>query len=140
MAGSAGAEDPSTRVDVSSGQGVQVGDRGTQHNKYIHTNIETVVIQASLPAAGPRPPGSVPRVWNIPARNPGFTGRDGLLEAVRERLLAGDRAVVQALHGMGGVGKTQLAAEYAYRFAGTYDLAWGVGAGQGGPICDQFAA
>jgi hypothetical protein len=125
MASSAGAEDPAARVEVPGGQGVQVGDHGTQHNKYIQTNIETVVIQPSpVPvAAGPRLPG-VSRVWNIPARNPGFTGRDALLEAVRERLLAGDKAVVQALHGMGGVGKTQLAAEYAYRFAGSYDLAW----------------
>ena len=90
--------------------------------------------------AGPPLPGSVPRIWNIPARNPGFTGRDGLLGAVRERLLAGDRAVVQALQGMGGVGKTQLAVEYAYRFAGTYDLAWWVNAEQPGLIGDQFAA
>ena len=91
-------------------------------------------------AAGPRLPGSVRRVWNIPARNPGFTGRDDLLGAVRERLLAADRAVVQALHGMGGVGKTQLAAEYAHRFAGSYDLAWWVNSEQGGLIGDQFAA
>src|SRR5204862_244708 len=84
--------------------------------------------------AGPRPPGSVPRAWNIPARNPGFTGRDNLLEAVRERLLAGDRAVVRALHGMGGVGKTQLATEYAHRFADAYDLAWWVNSEQGGLI------
>jgi hypothetical protein len=79
-------------------------------------------------------------VWNIPARNPGFTGRDDLLAAVRDRLGAGGAAVVQALHGMGGVGKTQLAAEYAHRFAGAYDLAWWIGAEQAGLIGDQVAA
>ena len=89
---------------------------------------------------GPRLPGSIPRVWNVPARNPGFTGRDGLLMAVRDRLVSGDRAVVQALHGMGGVGKTQLAAEYAYRFAGAYDLVWWINAEQAGLASAQFAA
>jgi len=84
--------------------------------------------------------GARPRVWNIPARNPGFTGRGDLLAEVREELLAGDKAVVQALHGMGGVGKTQLAAEYAHRFAGTYELAWWINAEQGGLIGDQVAA
>jgi hypothetical protein len=142
MSSGPGAEDPPVRVEVPGGQGVQVGDHGTQHNKYIQTNIETVVIQPSpvLAAAGPRLPSGVSRVWNIPARNPGFTGRDDLLEAVRERLLAGDKAVVQALHGMGGVGKTQLATEYAHRFAESYDLAWWVNSEQGGLIGDQFAA
>ena len=48
--------------------------------------------------------------------------------------------MVQALHGMGGVGKTQLAAEYAHRFAGSYDLAWWINSEQGGLIGDQFAA
>jgi tetratricopeptide repeat protein/NB-ARC domain-containing protein len=142
MSGGAGDEDPPRRVEVPGGQGVQVGDHGTQHNKYIQTNIETVVIQPSpVPvAAGPQLPGGVSRVWNIPARNPGFTGRDDLLGAVRERLLAGDKAVVQALRGMGGVGKTQLATEYAHRFAEAYDLAWWVNSEQGGLIGDQFAA
>jgi hypothetical protein len=143
MTGSAGAEDSPTWVEVQGGQGVQVGAHGTQHNKYIQTNIETVVIQPSAAGpllAGARLPGSMPRVWNIPARNPGFTGRDDLLKAMRERLLAGDRAVVQALHGMGGVGKTQLAAEYAHRFADSYDLAWWVHSEQSVLIEDQFAA
>ena len=90
--------------------------------------------------SGPLPPGSVLRVWNIPARNPGFTGRDGLLAALRQRLLAGDRTVVRALQGMGGVGKTQLAIEYAHRFAEDYEVAWWVDAKQAGLIRDQFAA
>jgi TIR domain/Tetratricopeptide repeat/NB-ARC domain len=90
--------------------------------------------------SGPRLPGSLPRVWNVPARNLGFTGRDEMLVAIRERLAAGGRAVVQALQGMGGVGKTQLAIEYAHRFAGAYELAWWIDAEQGSLIGDQFAA
>jgi tetratricopeptide (TPR) repeat protein len=89
---------------------------------------------------GPLPPDSVLRVWNVPALNPGFTGRDGMLATVRARLLAGDRAVVQALQGMGGVGKTQLAIEYAHRFGDAYDVAWWVNSEQAGLIGDQFAA
>jgi len=90
---------------------------------------------------GPRPqlPGTVPQVWNVPSRNPGFTGRDGLLVALREALLSGDGAVVQALHGMGGVGKTQLVAEYAHQFASAYHLVWWVNAEDAGLIGDQFA-
>ena len=93
-----------------------------------------------LRAPTPRIPGGMPPIWNLPARNPGFTGRDGLLVAIREELLAGDKAVVQALEGMGGVGKTQLAIEYAHQFAGAYDLAWWVNSEQAGLIGEQFAA
>ena len=87
----------------------------------------------------PRPAAVRPRLWNIPARNLTFTGRDDLLAAVRDRLLAGRATVVQALHGMGGVGKTQLAAEYAHRCAGSYDLAWWINAEHAGLIADQVA-
>jgi tetratricopeptide (TPR) repeat protein len=94
---------------------------------------------ASAGASGLRLPGTLPRTWNAPARNPGFTGRDMLLVTLREKLLSGDRAVVQALRGMGGVGKTQMAIEYAHRFAGDYDIIWWVAAEQAGLILEQIA-
>jgi predicted ATPase len=63
-----------------------------------------------------------------------------LLGAIRAALASGDRAVVQALRGMGGVGKTQLAIEYAHRHAPDYDISWWVNAEQPELIGAQIAA
>ncbi|MGW2623376.1 FxSxx-COOH system tetratricopeptide repeat protein, partial [Micromonospora taraxaci] len=87
-----------------------------------------------------RLPGSLPSVWNVPPRNPAFTGRDRMLVDLRQALVSGGRAVVYALQGMGGVGKTQLAIEYAYRFAGEYELVWWIASQQPELIGEQFAA
>jgi hypothetical protein len=79
-------------------------------------------------AEEPRFPGTIPPIWNVPARNADFTGRGATLELLRDKLAGGGRAVVvaQALYGLGGVGKTQLALEYAHRFMADYDLVWWV--------------
>jgi MinD-like ATPase involved in chromosome partitioning or flagellar assembly/tetratricopeptide (TPR) repeat protein len=80
---------------------------------------------------GPRFPGTLPPVWNVPQRNAGFTGRGAVLVQLRDRLSASVTAVVpQALFGLGGVGKTQLAIEYAHRFAANYDVVWWISAEQ----------
>jgi hypothetical protein len=66
-------------------------------------------------------------VWgNVPPRNSDFTGRDELLSALEERLRTRSVTAVlpQALHGMGGVGKSQIATEYAYRHRAEYDVVW----------------
>ncbi len=77
----------------------------------------------------------------MPPRNPRFTGRDGMLTELRRRLRGGEGTlVVQALYGLGGVGKTQLTLEYAHRFAADYDLVWWIDAAQPVLIPDQLAA
>lgn len=80
-----------------------------------------------LGATGPRLPGSLPRVWNVPPRSDDFVGRDDLLTTLRETLTGSSRAV---LVGDPGMGKSRLAVEYAHRFAGDYDLLWWVKAGE----------
>jgi tetratricopeptide (TPR) repeat protein len=81
------------------------------------------------------------RIWgNVPARNPGFTGRQELLRAIRAALVSGERAVVQALHGMGGVGKTQLAIEYAHRYSEEYEVIWWLNAENSSALGEQFSA
>ncbi|MER7588862.1 FxSxx-COOH system tetratricopeptide repeat protein [Micromonospora sp. NPDC127501] len=63
----------------------------------------------------------------VPPRNLYFTGREKQLVALDELLSSQHRASVlpeAALRGVGGVGKTQLAVEFAYRYADRYQLIW----------------
>ena len=74
-----------------------------------------------------RRPDDPPPIWgNVPPKNPNFTGRDELLDQLGKRLTAGGTTAVlpSALHGMGGIGKTQIATEYIYRHLRDYDLIW----------------
>ncbi|AEV82393.1 Nephrocystin-3 [Actinoplanes sp. SE50] len=84
-------------------------------------------------AGGPTPrfPFEPARVWRAPARNPGFTGRDATLEALREQLNASNAQTGPVvLQGIGGVGKTQIAVEYVHRFNADYDIVWWISADQ----------
>jgi len=94
------------------------------------------------------PRGSVPAIWgDVPARNKNFTGRDDILDRLREGASSRVTAVLpesgprssgsdpgnpipQGVHGLGGVGKTAIAIEYAYRYRSDYDLVWWIAADQ----------
>src|SRR5579859_3300724 len=71
--------------------------------------------------AQPSPPDHA-RPWHVPMRrNPFFTGRDALLAHLHAALgSTGAASHLQALSGLAGIGKTQAALEYAWRYAETY--------------------
>ncbi|SED02988.1 FxSxx-COOH system tetratricopeptide repeat protein [Streptomyces sp. KS_5] len=98
---------------------------------------------SASPGLQPRFPSALhdPAVWDVRqrGRNPHFTGRDEIIEKVRRGLLGERRAAVRVLHGPGGVGKTQMALEYAHRFAGQYDLVWWVDAEQPEQVPARYA-
>ena len=63
----------------------------------------------------------------VPPRNLYFTGREELLVELDRVLATQSRASVlpeASLRGLGGVGKTQVAMEFAHRYADRYQLIW----------------
>lgn len=88
----------------------------------------------------PRFPGGLPGAWKVPARDPNFTGRGGDLAGLAASLAIGSTVTVQSLRGMGGVGKTQLATEFAHAHAGDYDLVYWIAAEEPATIPYQFTA
>ena len=91
------------------------------------------ILLAAAPGTAPRFPGTRPQIWDVPPRNPSFTGRADVLQRLRDELHGGVAAVLpgpQTLYGLGGVGKTQVALEYAHRFMSEYDLVWWIDAEQ----------
>ncbi|MCD4799816.1 MAG: TIR domain-containing protein [Methanosarcinales archaeon] len=90
----------------------------------------------------PRFPGALPPTWNVPhARNPNFTGREEHLASLKKDLGTGQpAALTQAIHGLGGVGKTQLALEYAYRSVAEYEIVWWVRSEEPATMAADYAS
>ncbi|MFT5466683.1 MAG: hypothetical protein ACI8UO_001783 [Verrucomicrobiales bacterium] len=100
----------------------RLASKGRYAELYTSEDELTDKIQADLNRAfGGEPerrpfnlPGSIGRL---------FKGRDTFIETLRTRLIARRAAAVtatQAVHGLGGIGKTRLAIEYGHRYAGEY--------------------
>lgn len=89
--------------------------------------------EAAAPGSRPEDSGggtARPSLWGrVPSRLPDFVGREGWLATLRQTLARDDRIGLVAIQGLPGVGKTQLAVEYASRYAHEYDLVWWVPCG-----------
>lgn len=83
-------------------------------------------------------------LWNIPfARNPFFTGRSQLLERLHKQLFSNKMTTLPsslALSGLGGIGKTQIAIEYAYRYREEYSAVFWVRADSRDTLIIDFFA
>jgi hypothetical protein len=93
------------------------------------------VVGTSGPAAAAavRFPDAGPPVSNLPGRNRHFSGRDSLLTELHARMRSAAVTAVlplEAAHGLGGVGKTELAIEFGHRFGSDYDIVWWIPAEQ----------
>jgi hypothetical protein len=102
----------------------------------------TRFVLTRIAAPAPGVSSRTARSWvrfNLPAVATSFTGREEELDALDDALGVADRAVItQTITGLGGVGKSQLAARYVQQRADGYDVVAWVRAEDGG-IADLAA-
>ncbi|MFJ6081512.1 FxSxx-COOH system tetratricopeptide repeat protein [Streptomyces sp. NPDC092369] len=117
----AGSEKPESRVPEPDPLGERVASPATETFRPEAPEDESPMTSAKT---GKPANGAPALMVNLPLRNNSFVGRTALLQAVEEQLGAQDTAAVlpHALHGLGGVGKSQLALEYVYRHQSDYKV------------------
>ncbi|MFD2762944.1 FxSxx-COOH system tetratricopeptide repeat protein [Micromonospora eburnea] len=117
--------DPAQRVDPSRVVDLRTAD-GPRAQSLLLSRLG--LIAPAQPGGDPRVasryPGETDRRLrtNLPPRNESFVGRGEYLERLRDRLT--DSSGPVTLTGGAGVGKSELAREFAHRFAYDYDLVW----------------
>lgn len=117
-----------------------IGEQEAERRLLVRLSLEPTAPRTDALPSPSRYPSDPPAVWGeVPRRNARFTGREDLLNRVQESLTDVEPgASVCALVGMSGIGKTQLAAEYAHRFSPDYDVVWWVNSDQRGTQRDRF--
>src|SRR6266700_2966310 len=96
--------------------------------------IPATINSQPSPTPSPLPP------WNVPyRRNMFFTGREGILTRLYTILRKCEATTrTQAISGLGGIGKTQIAIEYAYRYSAEYQAVFWANASTRDVLSDDF--
>ena len=79
-------------------------------------------------------------ISNLPPRSNYFIGNDEQIEFIANAFKNSNHVVIgQTISGLGGIGKTQLAIEFAYRYASNYQTAiWLVNAESSASVYNEF--
>ncbi|GAA2704489.1 tetratricopeptide repeat protein [Actinoplanes palleronii] len=102
-------------ISIQNSQGVQVGNRSTQ------INISQILAGAGSAPEAVNPPGGT---HNLPhPAGSVFVGRAEAMATLSAKAESGD-VIGQTLHGLGGVGKIELALQFAHAHRERYSLVW----------------
>lgn len=124
-------------------EGRSPGYSGEEHNE--SELKEDVSASPFVPATVELPASyeSIPAIWNVPyRRNPFFTGHEETLRLLHAAFNAEDTPIIQALaiSGLSGIGKTQTALEYVYRYGNDYQAVLWVRADTHELLATDFAS
>ena len=78
------------------------------------------------------------KLYNLPDRDPDFTGREDYLHAIQNYFAGGTANHTLTIVGTGGFGKSSVAVEYAYRNVDSYDYIWFINADSRSGIEDSL--
>ncbi|MEM7030386.1 MAG: FxSxx-COOH system tetratricopeptide repeat protein, partial [Chloroflexota bacterium] len=110
-------------------------------NIYPKLTVDTTEAQFKEWASKSIQDSTLLKIWNVPYdRNINFTGREIYLRQLEKQF--NDRqatTLIQTIHGLGGVGKTQIAVEYAYIHREQYQVVWWLRAEEPETLAADFA-
>lgn len=96
--------------------------------------------ELGLDTARRRKSARLPRVWKVPYRHiPFFVGRDSFLQRLAELFKMEPNAPI-AITGLAGIGKTQLAVEYAHKHSADFSAVVWLPATDESVLSDAFAS
>jgi tetratricopeptide (TPR) repeat protein len=126
---------------------IDLFDLAERETRALLLDSASAVCEAARPTRPPFPgraaaSGSsreVEALFGLPPKTRFFTGRKRDLKVLEREFASGDEVTVATIRGMGGVGKSQLALEYARRHGSDYDRIYWVSATEPAALADRFA-